>query len=488
MNDKIRQVMNFKAEMKFYNFLGRKLNLKTAIFRSDISRKAKIKRLLFAYCALSVLILMTIFTMAYLMKGFWFMGSFVFFCGCFYFYVLFFGFRKYRNTEKLILVNSILMGILLLCVLANSAPSGYVGLWLFIFPPFLYFIQDAKNAVILNGFFFMGILVILLAGDVIPWAPRFENAFRFRFLVTMGVMMMVAFMSELIRSGYEQRMFRHYKKLEKEKDKLARAKKLVEKASQAKSDFLANMSHELRTPLNHIIGFTELVADKSVGDLNETQEEYLKDALVSAKHLFGLIHDTLEMAKADSGRLDFEPSPVDVRSLVENSIAEFGDQARKKEIRITTDITRSPGIIQADKAKLKKVLNNLLSNALKYSPVGGEIRIDVQRAKKETPGEQGLHSQNQDSYIEISVRDNGVGIQKEDLGRILNPFEQVESGTSRRYSGTGLGLALARRLVALHKGRIWSESEGPGKGATFHVLLPEGSEPLPPEVPAAVPA
>jgi signal transduction histidine kinase len=478
MNEKHRPIMNFDAELKFYKWIGRKLNLKSAIFRSDISRKAKIKRLMFAYCSLSVIVIMVFFSMAYFWNGHGFMGAFVLFCACFYFYVLFFGFRKFRDTEKLILANSILMGILLLCVLVSSAPDGYVAMWLFIFPAFLYFIQDGKNAMILNSVFFMGISVILLAGDVIPWAPGFENGFRFRFLITIGVVMMVAFMSELIRSGYEQRMVRHYKKLEKEKEKLARAKKFVEKASQAKSDFVANMSHELRTPLNHIIGFTELVADKSVGDLNETQEEYLKDALVSAKHLFSLIHDTLEMAKADSGRLDFQPSTVDIRSLVENVAGEFCEQARKKEIRITTDVTNLPGMIQADKAKIKKVLSNLLSNALKYSREGGEIRIEARKAEKEKLAELGLNSESLDSYIELSVQDNGVGIQKEDLGRILNPFEQVESGTSRRYSGTGLGLALARRLVALHKGWIWAESEGPGKGASFHVVLPEGSNTL----------
>jgi len=475
MKKKRPQNISFALTLKFYNFIGRKLKLKSAIFRSDIPRKEKIKRLIFAYSAFGVILTMLFFTTAYLVDRNWGMASFVIFCASFYFYILFFGFRKFRNTENLILINSTLMGILLLCVLIKSAPDGYVALWLYIFPIFLYLIQNMKHAMTLNFIFLLGILAIVSAQDFIPWGIRFENGFRFRFPITIAMVMMVAFMIELIRSRYEQRMTRQQKKLEKEKEKLAMAKNVVEQTSRAKSDFLANMSHELRTPLNHIIGFTELVAEKGVGELNNIQEEYLKDALQSAKNLFNLINDTLDLAKADSGRMDFQASMADIRNLVESCVETISEDADKKKIRLTSEFSNIPELIPVDMFKIKKVLNNILSNAIKYTPDGGEVQISTGIAKNEKLLELGLQASPKDTFIEISVKDNGVGIREEDLERILNPFEQVEAGISRRYSGTGVGLALARRLVALHHGIIWAKSEGLGKGADFHVVLPVGS-------------
>ena len=255
------------------------------------------------------------------------------------------------------------------------------------------------------------------------------------------------------------------------------AKKKAEVASRAKSDFLANMSHELRTPLNHIIGFTELVVDKNFGDLNATQEEYLNDALQSSKHLLSLINDILDLSKVEAGKLELEPSHLDLKLLLENSLVMVKEKALKHGIKLSLEVKDAPETITADERKLKQILYNLLSNAVKFTPDGGEVHLlaDLSDDSSLTgaatapafynaPGE----------FIRISVTDTGIGVDPKDLERIFNPFEQVEKSRSRKYQGTGLGLSLTKRFVELHGGTIWAESKGAGKGGTFRLVIPNG--------------
>ena len=236
----------------------------------------------------------------------------------------------------------------------------------------------------------------------------------------------------------------------------------AEDANKAKSDFLANMSHELRTPLNHIIGFTELVVEKNFGDLNEIQEEYLGDVLTSSQHLLSLINDILDLSKVEAGKLELEPIDVNLKIILENSLIMIKEKAMKHNIHLSTDINDIPEIIEVDERKIKQILYNLLSNAVKFTPEGGKIHL---AAKK------GLEEGTKDC-VEISVTDSGIGLKPEDHERIFGHFEQVESSTSRKFQGTGLGLSLTRQLVALHGGRIWVESEGEGKGSTFRLVIP----------------
>ncbi|WP_321418230.1 ATP-binding protein [uncultured Desulfobacter sp.] len=236
----------------------------------------------------------------------------------------------------------------------------------------------------------------------------------------------------------------------------------AENANRAKSEFLANMSHELRTPLNHIIGFTELVVDKSFGELNDVQEEYLGDVLTSSKHLLSLINDILDLSKVEAGKMELEASEADLKSLLQNSLVMVKEKSIKHGVKMTTDIDDVPDTVSIDERKIKQVIYNLLSNAVKFTPEGGHIHISAK-----------LVSENKlNDAVEIGVKDSGIGLKKEDLKRIFDHFEQVENSASRKFQGTGLGLALTKQLVELHNGRIWAESEGEGKGSTFWIIIP----------------
>lgn len=260
-------------------------------------------------------------------------------------------------------------------------------------------------------------------------------------------------------------MAREISERKKIADQLVIAKEKAEAASRAKTEFLANMSHELRTPLNHIIGFSEILAAKHYGDLNEAQEEYLNDILTSGRHLLSLISDILDISKVESGKMELELSDVDLKALLEDSLTVIKEEASKRQIKIIADIIDLPRFIRADERKLKQVLYNLLGNAVKFSSEGGKIHLAAEwvNDSQNTPCEKGVH---------VSVRDTGIGLKPEDTKRIFVAFEQVETSSTRKYSGTGLGLYLARQMVALHGGRLWAESTGEGRGSTFHFILP----------------
>ncbi|MDQ2913891.1 MAG: GAF domain-containing protein, partial [Chloroflexota bacterium] len=229
----------------------------------------------------------------------------------------------------------------------------------------------------------------------------------------------------------------------------------LEVASQHKSEFLANMSHELRTPLNAIIGFSEVLSERMFGEVNDKQAEYLSDILESGRHLLSLINDILDLSKIEAGRMELEPSEFDLPSAIENTLILVRERAQRREITLRHTVDERLGVIRADERKLKQVLLNLLSNALKFTPEGG--RIDVRA---------GMH----DGVTEISVTDTGVGIAPEDQEAVFEEFRQVGTA-SRKVEGTGLGLAISRKFIELHGGRIWVKSHV-GTGSTFAFTLP----------------
>ncbi len=255
----------------------------------------------------------------------------------------------------------------------------------------------------------------------------------------------------------------------KRAEQLDQAKIAAEASSAAKSEFLSNMSHELRTPLNHIMGFTELILGKNFGELTETQEEYLTDIYKSSEHLLSLVNQVLDVSKIEAGKLDLNKSEINLKRILEQCLS-FVDKAAARNIRLTTDISQIPETIVADELRLKQIIYNLLSNAVKFTEDGGNICLGARMSgpAREIPAETGSLP----SEVEISVVDTGIGIRKEDMTKIFDPFSQLESTSSRRYPGTGLGLSLTRSLVEMHGGKIWAESNGPRKGSSFRFTLP----------------
>ena len=221
------------------------------------------------------------------------------------------------------------------------------------------------------------------------------------------------------------------------------------------------MSHELRTPLNAIIGFSEVLLEKMFGDLNEKQEDYLNDIFTSGKHLLDLINDVLDLSKIEAGKLELDLEPVDLRKLLEGSLVVVRERALAHNITLSLHMTDEIGTITADERKVKQIVFNLLSNAMKFTLDRGEV---------------GIRAQNSDDHVEVAVWDNGIGIADEDQQRIFEEFQQAEQGLTNKPEGTGLGLALTKKLVDLHGGQIWVESNQ-GNGSTFVFTLPvEGIE------------
>jgi DNA-binding response OmpR family regulator/nitrogen-specific signal transduction histidine kinase len=230
----------------------------------------------------------------------------------------------------------------------------------------------------------------------------------------------------------------------------------LEMASRHKSQFLANMSHELRTPLNSIIGFSEVLLEEMFGELNEKQDEYLKDILGSGKHLLNLINDILDLSKIEAGKMELELGTISLRQLLEGSLAVIKERALAHGIQLSLDMSDDIGTLIADERKVKQIVFNLLSNAVKFTRDNGQVGIRAHRT---------------DGLVEIVIWDSGVGIAPDDQQRIFEEFQQVGQELTGKPEGTGLGLTLSRKLVELHGGKIRVEST-PGQGSTFTFTLP----------------
>lgn len=232
--------------------------------------------------------------------------------------------------------------------------------------------------------------------------------------------------------------------------------KKLQTANRLKSEFLATMSHELRTPLNSIIGFSELLEEGTHGSLNEKQTKYVGNIVVSSRHLLQLINDVLDLAKVESGTIEVHPETLSLPGAMEMVRNVVEPLAAKKDISLDVVFNDDVEVISADPARFKQILYNLLSNAIKFTPAGGNVTIEV------------AHN---NGYVEISVSDTGIGISKKDQELIFSEFLQVEGSYARKYEGTGLGLALTKKLVELHGGRIWVTSS-PGMGSRFTFSMP----------------
>jgi PAS domain S-box-containing protein len=231
----------------------------------------------------------------------------------------------------------------------------------------------------------------------------------------------------------------------------------VEAASRLKSEFLANMSHELRTPLNAIIGFTELMHNGKVGPVSAEHREYLGDILHCSKHLLQLINDVLDLSKVEAGKVEFRPEPVSIATLIEEVRDVVRGLASSKRLHIDTTIDPSVSSVHADPARLKQILLNYLSNAIKFTPDEGHVHIRVLGAGADR--------------FKLEVEDTGVGIPEPQLRKLFVEFQQLDARSARKYQGTGLGLALTKRLTEAQGGRVFVRST-PGVGSTFGGVLP----------------
>ena len=230
----------------------------------------------------------------------------------------------------------------------------------------------------------------------------------------------------------------------------------LEVANRHKSEFLANMSHELRTPLNAIIGFSEVLLERMFGEINDKQEEYLHDILGSGRHLLSLINDILDLSKIEAGRMELDVTAFDLPQAIDNALTLVRERAAGRAIALKVSVDQRLGAFPGDERKIKQILLNLLSNAIKFTPAGGRIEVRAEPV---------------DGHVELSVSDTGVGIASEDQEAVFEEFRQVGTDYAKKREGTGLGLALARRFVELHGGKIWVKS-APGEGSTFTFSLP----------------
>jgi signal transduction histidine kinase len=218
------------------------------------------------------------------------------------------------------------------------------------------------------------------------------------------------------------------------------------------------MSHELRTPLNAIIGFSEVLEQQMFGDLNERQLGYVNDVLVPGRHLLSLINDILDLAKVEAGRMDLELADVSIPDVLRGAIAMTSERATRGDVALALDPGSEDCVVRADERKVRQVVVNLVTNAVKFTPAGGRVDVSARRT---------------DGLVEVAVADTGAGIAPEDQALIFEEFQQVR-GTSAPQEGTGLGLPLSRRFIELHGGRLWVESDV-GSGSTFRFTLPAGT-------------
>jgi len=251
-------------------------------------------------------------------------------------------------------------------------------------------------------------------------------------------------------------LMRQHAALRRADEEILQINRQLEQSNRYKSEFLANMSNELRTPLNAVLGFSEILLDATMNLTSGERIEFLRNIHSSGQHLLGLINDILDLAKIEAGKMELHAEEMPVAEALQEVTSILEPMARQQGLQLIMAGLADVGVINADRSKFKQVLYNLLSNAVKFTPPPGQITVTV----KDSP-----------EQLTVSVHDTGIGMKEEDLPKLFREFEQIDGSYTRRYQGTGLGLALCRRFVEMHGGRIWAESHF-GKGSTFTFTIP----------------
>ncbi|HEY4177060.1 MAG TPA: HAMP domain-containing sensor histidine kinase [Kofleriaceae bacterium] len=283
-------------------------------------------------------------------------------------------------------------------------------------------------------------------------------------LTVLGLLIHHAHARDLAAMTHEQAMRATFAELTEHNLRLSRAVSRLEELDRLKSNFLATMSHELRTPLTSVIGYAEMMAEGLAGHVSHEQKEYLTTILGKADQLLGLITAVLDVSSLESGQLALERTQLSLAELVTNEVATFQAQAGRRGIAIQLE-TAGDAVVVGDKKKIRQIVSSLLSNAVKFTPDRGNVGVAVRR------GALGPETENAPPAIQLVVVDSGIGISRDQVAKIFEPFFQVDSSSTRAFGGTGLGLTLAKAYVEAHGGRIWVDTQ-PGQGSTFVATFP----------------
>ncbi|HUS29946.1 MAG TPA: HAMP domain-containing sensor histidine kinase [Kofleriaceae bacterium] len=284
---------------------------------------------------------------------------------------------------------------------------------------------------------------------------------------TLGLLVHHANARELAATMHEEAMRLTFAELTEHNQRLQKAVARLEELDRLKSNFLATMSHELRTPLTSVIGYAEMMAEGLAGPITGDQRDYLTTILSKADQLLGMITSVLDVAALETGPLALERSRLSLADIVASEVATYSSQAGKRGIAIQLE-ARGDSIVVGDRKKIRQVVSSLISNAVKFTPDRGRVGVAIR------PGPLSPHEQPDGDAraIQLVVSDSGIGISREQVNKIFEPFFQVDSSSTRAFGGTGLGLTLAKAYVEAHGGRIWVDTT-PGQGSTFVATFPQ---------------
>jgi signal transduction histidine kinase len=282
----------------------------------------------------------------------------------------------------------------------------------------------------------------------------------------LGLLVHHANARELAATTHEEAMRMTFAELTEHNQRLSRAVARLEELDRLKSNFLATMSHELRTPLTSVIGYAEMMAEGLAGPITPEQKDYLGTILSKADQLLGMITSVLDVASVETAVPALERASLSLTDIVASEVAIFTAAARKRDIAIQLE-TRGDTIVVGDRKKIRSIVNNLLSNAVKFTPDNGRVGVCVR------PGPLSPRDDDDAHAVQLVVSDSGIGISRDQIAKIFEPFFQVDSSSTRAFGGTGLGLTLAKAYVEAHGGRIWVDT-APGQGSTFVATFPVG--------------